>query len=42
MMSKLIQFTKYIWDEDEPAPESGDSDGDGPIILDGDDDGDMD
>ena len=27
------------WDEDEPAPESGDSDGDGPIILDGDDEG---
>lgn len=26
-----------IWDEDDPAPESGDSDGDGPIVLDGDD-----
>lgn len=34
------------WEDDEPteseppedAPESGDSDGDGPIILDGDDD----
>lgn len=42
-MDENFEYLYYLswklgWDESDEAPESGDSDGDGPIILDGDDD----
>lgn len=43
---EYIEYLSYLswnfgWDEDDPAPESGDSDGDGPIVMDPDDENEL-